>query len=428
MGPGFTGSLYKYYNAQLPTTLWFHDHSIGMTRINVYAGLVSAYIIRDPEDPIAPLLPSGKHEITLMLQDKTFNKDGSLFFTEVGNNPDIHPYWDPEFFGNTIVVNGKVWPNLNVERRQYRFRIINASNARFYNLFLSDGSSFIQIGGDGSYLPEPVTLNELLFAPAERVDILIDFSNYDSGTKIILQNNAAIPFPSGDPVDPRTTGQIMQFTVLDTPSVPPQVLPATLIEIPELEEPPEEPKLFTLNEQVSATDNPIAALIDGQHFDADVTELPLVGTTEEWYFQNLTMDAHPIHIHLAFMQLENRQDFDVEAFTAEWENLNGSTLPLNHPTVRLNVEDPAFHFLTGPQELPSPSEKGWKDTIIAPPGKVTRILIRFAPQEAEDADLTPGVNPFPFDPTPQPGYVWHCHILDHEDNDMMRPMEITVTP
>lgn len=334
-GPDFVSSTFHYYNAQLPTTLWYHDHTLGITRLNVAAGLAGFYIIRDLRDPIARLLPSGKYEMPLMIQDRVFNTDGSIFFTNVGDNPDIHPYWDPEYFGNTIMVNGKVWPGLSVERRQYRFRILNASNARFYNLKLSNGMSFTQIGGDGSYLPELVVLTELLIAPSERADILIDFSPMPAGMNIILQNTAPAPFPGGDPADPQTTGQVMRFEVLHTPSVRPHPLPAKLIDIPTLVATPGigNPKLFTLNEQESDTDNPVAVLIDGQHFKAPITELPKVGTTEEWYFQNLTEDAHPIHIHLVEFQLEDRQAIDVDRFKAYWENLNGSTLPLDHPTV-----------------------------------------------------------------------------------------------
>jgi spore coat protein A len=434
-GPAFTSSTFHYFNAQLATTLWYHDHTIGMTRLNVAAGLAGAYVIREQNDPIAPLLPAGKYEIPLILQDRAFNNDGSIHFTQVGDNPDIHPYWDPEYFGDTILVNGKVWPNLKVNRHAYRFRIINASNARFYNLKLSNGMSFTQIGGDGSYLPAPVTLTEALIAPAERLDILIDFSHLSPGTKVILKNTANAPFPNGDPVDPGTTGQVMRFEVRSSPAVHPPSLPPTLISVPKLVETDGigNPKLFTLNEQESAVGEPVAVLIDGQHFDADITEVPKVGTTEAWYFQNLTEDAHPIHVHLVEFQLEDRQLIDVDRFKTYWESLNGTTLPLDHPTVRANVEDAVFDpatgtvhdFLTGPEEEPSPQESGWKDTFIAPPGKVTRVLIRFAPQYTPIGDPVPGFNPFPFDSSAGPGYVWHCHILDHEDNDMMRPLKMT---
>jgi FtsP/CotA-like multicopper oxidase with cupredoxin domain len=434
-GPAFVTSLYHYFNGQLPTTLWYHDHTIGETRLNVASGLAGAYIIRDSHDPIADQLPSGDFEMPLLLMDRSFNKDGTIRFTQVGDNPNIHPYWDPEYFGDTIAVNGKVWPFLDVERRQYRFRVVNASNARFYQLRLSNGMSFTQIGGDGSYLPKPAVLTSLLLAPAERADLLIDFSGVPGGTKIVLQNTANAPFPSGDPVDPQTTGQVMRFEVQNGPSVKPHPIPSTLISVPTLVETEGigNPKLFTLNEQESDVGEPVAVLIDGEHFDANITELPRVGTTEAWYFQNLSEDAHPIHIHLVEFQLEDRQLIDVDRFRAYWESLNGSTLPLNHPVVRANVEDAVFDpatgtthdFLTGPSEPPSLSEAGWKDTFIAPPGKVTRIRIRVAPQTTQESALKPGFNPFPFDPTQGPGYVWHCHILDHEDNDMMRPMKAT---
>ena len=133
-GPTFMASTFEYFNGQLPTMLWYHDHALGMTRLNVAAGLEGMYLIRDPARSVAPLLPSGQFEMPLMLPDRAFNSDGSIHFTQVGDNPDIHPYWDPEYFGDTIMVNGKVWPNMNVQRRQYRFRIVDGSNARFYNL------------------------------------------------------------------------------------------------------------------------------------------------------------------------------------------------------------------------------------------------------------------------------------------------------
>jgi len=434
-GPAFTSTTFTYPNLNLATTLWYHDHVGGMTRLNVAAGLAGAYLVRDPADTVAPSLPSGRFEMPLILSDKAFNTDGSIHFTQTGDNPDIRPYWDPEYFGDEILVNGKVWPNFKVERRQYRFRIIDASNARFYNLKLSNGMSFTQIGADGGYLPHAAVLSEVLVAPAERADVLIDFSKVPAGTKIVLQNTANAPFPGGDPIDPDTTGTVMRFEVLNTSSVAPNVLPDPLNVIPELVETEGigNPKLFTLNEQESDVGEPVAVLIDGQHFDGDITEVPKVGTTEAWYFQNLSEDAHPIHIHLVEFQLEDRQEIDVERFKAYWESLNGSTLPLDHPTIRANVEIPVFDpatgtshdFLIGPSEPPETREAGWKDTFIAYPGKVTRVKIRFAPQYTQQAQLVPGFNPFPFDASAGPGYVWHCHILDHEDNDMMRPMTMT---
>jgi FtsP/CotA-like multicopper oxidase with cupredoxin domain len=461
-GPTFDGTTFEYFNGQLPTMLWYHDHALGLTRLNLAAGLEGMFIIRDTQhDNIAPLLPSGEFEVPLMLTDRAFNTDGSIQFTTVGDNPDLHPYWDPEYFGNVIMVNGKAWPNLNVQRRQYRFRIVDGSNARFYNLSFSNGMSFVQVAADGSYLPAPVTLTSLFMSICERADILVDFSNLRPGTKVVLMNAANAPFPGGDPPDANTS-VVMQFTVQNSAQVHPKPLPAKLITIPTLVETPNigNPKIFTLNEQESGDNtlnpgNPVAVLIDGRHFDEDVTELPRVGTTEAWYFQNLTEDAHPIHIHLAEFQLEDRQTIDRDRFKDYWErqNLNADgiqgELPLDHPPVRINVEtvtdtgdgrprdflfdptdttscahpDPTSGCPTQPVP-PSPQESGWKDVFLAPPFMVTRIRIRFAPQEVPESSLFPGKNTFPFDPTKGPGYVWHCHILDHEDNDMMRPMQI----
>jgi FtsP/CotA-like multicopper oxidase with cupredoxin domain len=164
-GPAYITDKYTYPNAQEPTTLWYHDHTLGITRLNVVMGLAGFYLLRDRHDPIADSLPSKKYEIPLVLQDRTFNSDGTFFFPNVGVNPDIHPYWVPEFFGDTIMVNGLVWPNLNVEPTKYRFRLLNGSNARFYTLSLSNGQTFTQIGTDGGYLPMPVTLSELILSP-----------------------------------------------------------------------------------------------------------------------------------------------------------------------------------------------------------------------------------------------------------------------
>ena len=261
-GPEFLKSRYTYPNAQEATTLWYHDHALGTTRLGVYAGLAGFYLIDDPNNKISPLLPSGPYEIPIVIQDRSFNEDGSLLFPSNGVNPDIHPYWRPAFLGNAIMVNGRVWPNLDVERRQYRFRLLNGSNTRTYNLKLSNNQTFVQIGSDGGFLPFPVTLTELLISPGERADILIDFSMLKPGTSIILMNNANAPFPNGNQPDPDTVGQIMQFTVLDTPIVPPTKLPAELNKIPALT--PDVPKkILTLN-VVPGPNGALELLLDGQ--------------------------------------------------------------------------------------------------------------------------------------------------------------------
>lgn len=416
-GKEYTTSRYTYPNAQEPTTLWYHDHTLGITRLSVYAGLAGFYLIDDPRNRITPLLPKEEYDIPIVIQDRSFYEDGSLLFPSDGVNPALHPYWRPAFLGDTIMVNGKVWPNLNVERRQYRFRVLNGSNTRVYNLNLSNSQSFIQIGSDGGFLPKPAVLKELLLSPAERADILIDFSMLLPGTSIIVKNNANAPYPNGNSPDPSTVGQIMQFTVMDKCSFSPKKLPSRLNYIPELI--PNVPKkILTLNVATDAT-GLSELLLNGQMWDAPVSELPIVGSTVEWEIINMTNGAHPIHIHLIQFLIENRQKFDSAKYSEEWIKLNGAP-PLEHPTIALPVEP----FLQGDRIEPPLNEQGWKDTILMLPNQVTRLKLRFAPQDSDPRKAKPYTNLFPFDPSYGPGYVWHCHILDHEDNEMMRPYKV----
>jgi len=420
-GPVFVTSMYSYPNKQEPTTLWYHDHSLGATRLNVYAGLAGFYLLRDSYNRSKKKseLPEGKYEIPIVIQDISFHRDGSFSFYNEGTNPDIHPYWVPEFLGDTIMVNGIVWPNLNVERRQYRFRILNGSNARFYNLKMSNCMTFIQIGTDGGFLSEPVVLDTLLIAPGERADILVDFSDVETGDSIILLNNANTPFPDGEEPDPNTVGQIMKFHIpfCCDESVKPQKLPDKLNNIPILI--PDSPqRTLTLNE-VMGPNGPEILLLNGQKWEAPVSELPIVGSTEEWVIANLTMDTHPIHLHLVQYQLLDRQYFNAEGYKTDWEKINGLP-PFEHPTEVLPVDC----YLLGERIEPDDNEKGWKDTVRMNPNQVTRIIVRFAPQNTPCSAVWPGKNMYPFDPTLGPGYVWHCHILDHEDNEMMRPFDV----
>ena len=417
-GPAFVKSRFHYANEQESATLWYHDHTLGLTRLNVLMGLAGFYILRDGHkrlDGEHSALPQGKYEIPLAIQDRSFLDDGSFDFPNNGINPEIHPYWIPEFFGNGIIVNGKVWPNLNVEPRQYRFRVLNGSNARFYNLMFSNQMPFFQIGTDGGYLPKPVQLNALLLAPGERADILVDFSQFSPCTQLILTNDANAPFPSGEEPDPLTTGQIMQFTVLNEPKVEPCPLPKILNILHPLI--PTSRKRTLVLFEVEGTDGPLEVLLDGQNWNAPVSELPLVGSTEDWQIVNLTEDAHPIHLHLVQFRLFRRQDFLVNQYTDDWRALNGEP-PLDYPTKVLPVKP---YLLDGPIAPPA-HENGWKDTIQAYPGQITTIRVRFAPQHALFS--IPGINLYPFNPAKGPGYVWHCHILDHEDNEMMRPYNV----
>lgn len=419
-GPDYKTAQYYYPNKQQSATLWYHDHAMGITRLNVYAGLAGFYLLRDKNHSSLDeklCLPSGKYEIPLAIQDRMFNTDGSFLFTNVGNIPDVHPYWNPEFFGDTIMVNGKVWPNLNVDRHQYRFRVLNGSNARFYNLKMSNGMTFIQIGSDGGFLPKPVELTSLLIAPGERADILIDFSKLTPGTKVRLLNDANAPYPVGTPADDNV-GQIMQFTVpVNVPNpVKPKELPEKLNTIPLLK--PDAKRILTLNE-VMTPDGPTMIVLNGQMWMSPISETPRVGSTEEWIIANLTMDTHPIHLHLIQFQLLNREDFNATGYMQEWEQVNGM-VPLMHPTIVV----PLDKYLSGKQIKPDDNETGWKDTFRMNPNQVTRIRVRFAPQDVPSGGVKPGENLFPFDPTTEPGYVWHCHIIDHEDNEMMRRYKV----
>jgi len=474
-GPDFVSDTYVYPNAQEPKMLWYHDHTLGATRLHVYAGLVAAYIIRDPAQEPANL-PGGPaddaldryghpYERVLMLQDKSFDKDAQLTFPSDGVNPDIHPYWLPEFFGDVIVVNGKSWPYLRVEPRRYRFRVIDGANARFFEFHLTDpngeGVPMWQIGTDGGLLDAPVAVSAgdpsptLVLAPGERADLIIDFAGHE-GQRLTLRNTANGPYPGGDPVDPETNGQVMQFVV-----GPPRVganaadrsldpsrttrLRAALIERPTV--PATDTRALTLNEQEGAN-GPVLGMVNNSRWHMPTSEACAVGETEVWEFINLTEDTHPIHLHLIQFQALSRQDFDVEGY----EKVYGEPVPGMGPP-RPYDERSAFTgfkvggnpdvtpFLLGTPRAVDANENGWKDTFRMNPGVVTRVLVRLAPQNANalaGGAVTAGMNLFPFDPSAAmgvandgfgypggPGYVWHCHILDHEDNEMMRRMMIT---
>jgi spore coat protein A, manganese oxidase len=459
-GQAYSTNVYQYYNYQEGAILWYHDHTLGATRLNVYAGLAGFYLLRDPsvEGPLnLPGADQRNYEIEIVIQDRRFDTAGQLFFPDVGINPE-HPYWIPEFFGDTIVVNGKPWPYLNVEPRRYRFRLLNGSNARFYNLQLFDtnslpGPAFWQIGTDGGLLDNPVKLNDptnpasprLLMAPGERADIIIDFSGY-AGKTFILDNNAKAPFPQGGPADPKTTGQIMQFRVGTTVSVPDQSYNPAIIPTPRLRPtgysivrlvptitPATKVRHLTLNE-IMGMGGPLEILLNNTKWDAPVSENPQVGSTEVWEIINLTKDAHPMHLHLVQFQLLSRQDFQTNKYLSAYNVAfpGGAFTPAFGPPKGINSVNPLFPggnpdvtpFLQKTPTPPNPNENGWKDTVVMYPGQVSRIAIRFAPTDVPAGTVTPGQNTYGFDPTSGPGYVWHCHIIDHEDNEMMRPYKV----
>jgi spore coat protein A len=432
-------AVYYYPNAQNPTTLWYHDHALGMTRLNVMSGLAGFYLLKDAPSTTAITTSTadnfdqyltqqfqyGINEIPLAIQDRSFYATGELWFPTAGINPTIHPYWMPEFFGNTIMVNGKVWPNLNVTQGAYRFRILDGSNARFYTLSFSNKMPFTVIGTEGGYLQKPAVVTSLTIAPGERYDIIADFSAVPIGTKIIMTNTAKAPFPGGAPADPQTTGQVMQFTVTTNttasknPGATTPVLPANLnptlpgTAFPTLPAATLPRRYITLVE-IMGPAGPQMVTMNGQTFEGIITENPKNGTEEEWVIINLTADTHPIHTHLASFQLLSRQTFQATKYMKDWMTLNGNQMlpfPDSYPPAQL----PPTAYLQQKPKAPLPTEMGWKDTVQMNPGEVTIIRIRFLQQDG---------SAYPFDPTQGPGYVWHCHIVDHEDNEMMRPYQV----
>ena len=436
-------AVFQYPNKNRASTIWYHDHALGMTRLNVYAGPAGFYLIRggpagddnvlDDRTGATAVLPGPApkendkfppnktyYEIPIAIQDRSFNGDGSLFYPDTRaffdgvEGPyrpvtDISPLWNPEFFGNTIMVNGRTWPFHTVEQRRYRFRFLNGCNSRFLILDFSliPGVEVWQIGNEGGFLAAPVNVaangSRLLMAPAERADVIVDFTHVAVGDYLLRNVGPDEPFGGGAPgidfdvADPTTTGQIMQFrlgpAVSADSTTPPEHL--TLPQIPPLPVATVTRRL-ALIEELSRffSDTPAETELGTMTWDSaadlgiwnklewrlPVTENPAIGATEIWELYNVTADAHPIHIHEVVFEVVNRQDIVV--FEEQKQ-------------VRIN-----------PQSTPTPpepSETGFKDTVIAYPGQVTRVRAQFS---------TPGQ------------FVWHCHIVEHEDNEMMRPYRI----
>jgi len=479
-GKGF--AVFQYPNDQQAATLWYHDHTLGMTRTNVYAGPAGFYLIRDLQEaklnlpgpaplPGSALFPAldpndpniskflAPHEIPIVIQDRSFTSEGQLFYpgnrdffeglaagslggfgVNFAPESDVAPIWNPEAFFNTMVVNGRTWPFLNVEPRKYRFRFLNACNSRFLILQLADvafgtdpsdpdnwltpsSTPFKQIGSDQGLLGGvPAVQNQLLMGLAERADVIVDFSGYKTGDKIVLTNVGPDEPFGGLPVDPAvvanpdSTGQVMVFNVVPlrlrdrsaSPATLP-VLPSPVVDAPT--------RKVSLNEAESATETvcfddetgaivgpeggscpagstpapfgPTMALLgtvnaggtgNPLRWGDAITENPALGATETWEIFNNTVDAHPIHLHLVHFRVVDR-----EVLNENSPNFTG---------------DPAGANNIGAVRPPEAWETGGKDTVIAYPGEITRVQSTF--------DIE-GL------------YVWHCHIVEHEDNEMMRP-------
>lgn len=353
-------ALYHYPNRQEAATLWYHDHAMGITRLNIFAGLLGFYIVGDAAEDALDL-PRGQYDIPLMLYDRRLDLEGQLYYLTSG---DPQAPWVPEAYSNTILCNGKLFPYLEVEPRPYRFRVLNAANGRSFHLTLSSGQPFQQIGSDAGLLPQPLSLPGLELAAAERADVVIDFSG-QAGTSLVLRQE---------------TQELMQFRVRQG-GAQPKPLPARLRPVPRLAESEAvRTRVLTLGEHDDANGNSTRVLLDGKHWDDPVSEMPRLDTVEIWNLLNLTADAHPVHLHLVRFQILDRRPYDTFAY----------------------ARDKTLRY-TGPAQPPPPQEAGWKDTVRCDPGMATRIIVRFEGYAGR--------------------YVWHCHLLEHEDNEMMRPYE-----
>ncbi|MGB0715180.1 MAG: multicopper oxidase domain-containing protein [Phycisphaerae bacterium] len=356
--PGFAET-YEYPNKQLPATLWYHDHALGQTRLNVYMGLAGFYLIRDAFENSLNL-PSGEFEVPLLLQDRTFNPDGTFFYPST---------WQDHFFGDFNLVNGKVWPFFEVKQGKYRFRILNGANSRTYTLTLSNGAPFTLIGTDGGLLPEPVVMSEITLTSAERMDVIVDFAGIPAGTEILLTNSAPAPYPGTPGVG--VVSEVMKFIVTsdvgDTNPIPTNLRPIEKLD--------EADAVIERDFELAPKSDPCngnAWLINELMWET-VTEFPVLGTTEVWRFINPSGISHPMHLHLVSFQILDIQEFVM---------MDGEVTPIGSP------------------QPPPPHLAGWKDTVEVEPDQIVRVIARF-----EDYL---GL------------FAYHCHILEHEDHEMMR--------
>ena len=376
VGHKYTREVYEYTNHQAGATLWYHDHAMGITRLNVYSGLAGFYLIRDFLEKRLNL-PEGPFEVPILIQDKTFNEEGSLFYPDNATPPVDNPVPStPSFFlGNTIVVNGKLWPVLHVEPRKYRFRILNGSNLRAYELKLSNNEVFHQLGTDLGFLHHSVDIDSFIMEPAERLDVIVDFTAYKD-QEIILQNVAGGAAGTDMAV-------VMKFIVdeelssPDTSTIPKELMPFHKMD-PALAV---KERTLILDETTDHYGR-VMHLLNDRMWTDPATEKPKLDTMEIWHLKNNFAFPHPIHLHLVHFQILGRkvvtdQDFD--------ENGNYK--------FDINTLTPPLDFETGP-----------KDVVRTDPGQVTSIIMHFKEHCGD--------------------YVWHCHILEHEDYDMMRPLVV----
>ena len=405
-GPSWVKKNYSYANDnKRAATLLYHDHILSNNRLSVYAGLAGFYLLRDNNEINLinrNILPSGNHEKELIIQDRDFTAKGQLYYPPGSNYQDTsYPSVVPNFYGDFILVNGMAWPKLAVEPRKYRLRLANASNSRFYNLNFNDSKEkFYEIGTEQGLLEKPVVLENLVLAPGERADVIVDFTG-DSGKEFIIRN-------FDDKADSDLTGQIMKIAVeqplsnvpnatvdtnesdgLTTRLLPDKIIPPAQTGLTR------QLVLFENKDEFGRKLLEQGTLADGSlRYDEPTTEKPKLGTTEVWELYNTTQEPHPIHLHLVSFLILNRQNFA------------GSAVPIitGPRKTKLFLQNAG---LIGNPEPPPVYEKGWKDTVVVNPGEVVRIIATFD----------------------KPGYyLWHCHILEHEDFDMMRRFQVVATP
>ncbi|MBO0911427.1 MAG: multicopper oxidase domain-containing protein [Acidobacteria bacterium] len=359
-----------YPNQQEAATLFYHDHAMGITRLNAAAGLAGLYVLRsDFEDELN--LPKGRYEIPLVIFDRSFRPDGRIYYP-VSGKPGAP--WVSEYYGSAILVNGKIFPYHEVEPRKYRLRLLNASNGSFYKLSFSpeatvtsEALGFYQIGSEQGFLSAPAETNLLILGPGERADLVVDFTSHRA-KEVVLRTDVAL---------------IMQFRVSAGKAADPSTLPPTLRQVVRIpESSATRTRELTLADYQNRLGRSSVMLLNGAHWQTPVTENPVLNSTEIWSFINLTDDSHPIHLHLVRFQVLDRRPFDVAVY-----QLTGKIV------------------FTGPSVALPPNELGWKDTVRADPFAVTRIIVKFEGYTGR--------------------YVWHCHMLEHEDNEMMRPYVVT---
>jgi len=441
--PGQPAACY-YPMDQRAALLWYHDHVMGVTKLDVYAGLAGVWIVRDGRERELGLPEGPPFEVPLLIQDRNFDvgHDGRLTGQLVHKtDPDVM-----EAFAPFTVVNGKVWPVLDVEPVTYRFRVLNGSNARTYRLVLLRDAEpelerITQIGTDHGLLRAPVAVppDGLVLASAERADLLVDFSGLAPGSELTLFNTATAPFDGSSLTATEAANaadldgllpypQVMRLRVV--PATTPRRSIATPRELAtdydaptpdELADAPrraialverelgDEPNMLTMRELAIAGDGetgPLVTVNNGEtttryrcvaaHFEDATTFFSMLGQYEVWQLINLTGDTHPIHLHLDPFQILSRRPirYDIPEDGIGDRELSASV------TLERDPDDKLDHAIDD-------NERGLKDTIRVNANEIVEIAVRFTSYSGR--------------------YMYHCHILEHEDRDMMRPF-VTMPP